>query len=406
MVIIPISYRYAFSPRNKHRVVSFVIVAALAIGMMAIISILSVMNSLQDELIDELKTIESFHLEVKDFENKDIDTVVATLKEIDGVIGVYPYIETRVILQNRTTGTSRTARMRGVRDSLFSEQNPFSEQINFLIIDEDSSSLKIGYSLYKSLQTRDREDIEISYLGKGKAVSLTLKTLSKPIGSVFSSPLLEFDSSTFFIDLDFIQEEIGKEKIVYGIYIEDDNVSHIIKLKKSIVELYPDASMSSWQEIHAPFYSALLLEKMLMYLFLLCIFVIVAINIRNSTNRLIHAKERELAILRALGATKHVVRSIIITSSMIITVTGVIIGIVLGVLISVHIDSLFNVLNSVYHTFTNQYNMLFSYPIEAHISVSEIAMIASFVLCVSFGFTYFGTRRLLSSEPMEMLNHE
>jgi lipoprotein-releasing system permease protein len=406
MVILPISYRYAFSSNNKHRVVSFVIVIALAIGMMAIISILSVMNSLQDELINELKTIESFHIEVSELELQQEEDVIDTLKLIDNVIGVYPYIETRVILQNPENGNSVTSRMRGVHESLFKEQNPLSDQIVFLNDSEHPFSLKMGYSLYKSLQTSEDKDVSISYLGKGKAVSLTLKTLTVPIGGIFYSPLLEFDSSTFYIDLDVIKDEIGREKIVYGLYLEQDNVRHILEVKERILEMFPDASISSWQEIHAPFYSALLLEKMLMYLFLLCIFVIVAINIKNSTNRLIHAKERELAILRALGARKNMVRTIIITSSMIITITGVTIGIILGVLVSMNIRSIFSVLNIVYHTITNQYNMMFSYPIEAQITAVEIMMITAFVLTISFIFTYFGTRRLLSKEPMEMLNHE
>ena len=406
MVILPISYRYAFSSNNKHRVVSFVIVIALAIGMMAIISILSVMNSLQNELINELKTIESFHVEVSELELQKEENVIDTLKLIDNVIGVYPYIETRVILQNPENGSSVTSRMRGVHESLFREQNPLSDQINFLKNNEDPSSLKMGYALYKSLQANEDKDISISYLGKGKAVSLTLKTLTVPIGGIFYSPLLEFDSSTFYIDLDAIKDEIGRDKIIYGLYLKQDDVRHILDVKEHILEMFPDASISSWQEIHAPFYSALLLEKMLMYLFLLCIFVIVAINIKNSTNRLIHAKERELAILRALGARKNMVRTIIITSSMIITITGVTIGIILGVLVSMNIRSIFSVLNIVYHTITHQYNMMFSYPIEAHITVVEIMMIAAFVLSISFAFTYFGTRRLLSKEPMEMLNHE
>ncbi len=393
MVILPISYRYAFSSNNKHRVVSFVIVIALAIGMMAIISILSVMNSLQDELINELKTIESFHIEVSELELQQEEDVIDTLKLIDNVIGVYPYIETRVILQNPENGNSVTSRMRGVHESLFKEQNPLSDQIVFLKDSEHPFSLKMGYSLYKSLQTSEDKDVSISYLGKGKAVSLTLKTLTVPIGGIFYSPLLEFDSSTFYIDLDVIKDEIGREKIVYGLYLEQDNVRHILEVKERILEMFPDASISSWQEIHAPFYSALLLEKMLMYLFLLCIFVIVAINIKNSTNRLIHAKERELAILRALGARKNMVRTIIITSSMIITITGVTIGIILGVLVSMNIRSIFSVLNIVYHTITNQYNMMFSYPIEAQITAVEIMMITAFVLTIFFYIYLFWNKK-------------
>ena len=406
MILLPISYRYAFSLQNRHRVVSYVIVIALAIGMMAIISILSVMNSLQDELIDELKTIESFSVTVSKIESTDEQSVISQVKAMKGVIGVYPYTETRVILQNKELGTSVTSRMRGVKESLFTESNPFSDQISFLSNDENPSSLLMGYSLYRSLQTRESEDIHISYLGKGRAVALTLKTLSAPIGAVFYSPLAEFDSSTFFIDLDLIKDEIGPEKIIYGIYIENDDVKHVRALKESILEVFPGASVSSWQEIHAPFYSALLLEKMLMYLFLLCIFIIVAINIKNSSNRLIHAKEREMAILRALGMRKHMVRNIIITSSMIISITGVTIGIILGVLVSMNIESIFSLLNGLYHTMTNQYNVLLSYPIEAHITAMEILFIAIFVLVLSYLFTYVGTRRLLKKEPMEMLNHE
>ncbi|NCB00907.1 MAG: ABC transporter permease [Spirochaetia bacterium] len=408
MVILPISSRYAFSKSNRHRVISFVIVAALAIGMMAIISILSVMNSLQNSLIQEMKTIESFHLEVSNLlQSTTKEEIVGTLNELEGVIGAYPYIETSVIVQNKEKGISQTSRMRGVSPSLFNEKNPLSDRLAIIDMGETNSfNLIMGHSLYKAVSLGQQKEVDISYLGKGKAVSLTLKSLTVPISRLFYSPLSEFDSSTFYIDIDKVTQDIGSEKIVYGLYVVDDRAKNIASLKKEIQEIYPEATISSWQEIHAPFYSALYLEKLLMYVFLLCIFFIVAINIKNSTNRLIHAKERELAILRALGARKGRVSQIIITSSMIITLSGVVIGIVLGLLVTHNIDSIFSFINVVYYAIVGRYNNFFSYPFNAFVSVSEIAIISSFVIIVSFLFTYFGTRRLLSLEPMEMLNHE
>ncbi len=407
MVILPISYRYAFSKANRHRVVSFVIVFALAIGMTAIISILSVMNALQYSLLDELKTIESFHLEVSFTNMHESNEIIANLSSIDGVVGAYPFIDTKVIVQNNDSGNSFTSRMRGIPLSIFTETNPLSERISLIeLANNQQGSVIMGSPLYRNLSLNSLSHITISYLGKGKTLSLTLKTLQESVTSVFYSQLKEFDASSFYIDLNKIVDEIGNDKIVYGLYLTHDSIRDVNSIIEQIRRIYPDAKTSSWQEIHAPFYSALLLEKLLMYLFLLCIFIIVAISIKNSTNRLIHAKERELAILRALGARKKDVSIIIIASSMIITFCGIVIGLVLGLLVSNNMQVLFSILNKIYYLFTGNMNMLFSYPLDATISWLEVTLISTFVFTVSFLFTYGGTRRLLKIEVMEMLNHE
>ncbi len=405
MVTSLLAWRYAFSKSNRHRVISLVIMGAIAIGIMAIIIILSVMNSLQDDILDNLKSVESFQMHVSNLPDLPIEQLSASLSALENVNSVFPFVETRMIIQNEESGKSATGRIRAVPPSLFETDNPFSEKIS-LSSSSMSFTLIIGYPLYNYLDAETGGSVSLNYLGKGNALSLTLKHLDRYVSNVYQSPISEFNESTIFVPLDTLLDDIGEEDLIYGLFLQDDSPKKMKQLTQAIQELYPESTIQSWQEIHGPFYSALLLEIVLMYLFLIFMFFIVALNLKNATVRLIHAKQRELAILRALGATKKMINHVIISSTTIISALGVLLGSILGMVVSCNLRTIFLLLNRVFIFFTGRSHVILSYPIKSEIAVYEILAIAGTIILLTWIFTYVGSRKLLSREPMEMLWHE
>jgi lipoprotein-releasing system permease protein len=172
------------------------------------------------------------------------------------------------------------------------------------------------------------------------------------------------------------------------------------------MELFANARILTWQQLNNAFYSALLLEKTLMYLFLFFMFVILGVNIRNASARLLFVKRKELAIQRAMGSYRGQTTLVFILQAVIITALGEIVGIAAGLFVSANINKVFSWINTLQYGFTGRNNPLLSYPFVTLVKKEEVFIVAVSVLLLAMSFAYLGCRRLLKEEPMEMLYHE
>ncbi|HCG62273.1 MAG TPA: hypothetical protein DHV69_05685 [Sphaerochaeta sp.] len=411
MFTLKLAWRYAFSRSNRHRSATIVIMLGIAVGMLAIIIMLSLMNRLQSDLLDQVKSIESFHVQVtfpaNESDARTVDDIVAALRGTPGVAQVYPQVNTQVLIQNPATNRSTTARLRIIDSSIWKTENPFSDRTH-MVRGSYPTPLHIatGTALATKLSLALGDSINMTVLGAGKTVVLAPTTIAVTASGVFRTGLPEFDSSTLVTDLDPLVSTIGAKRIMYGLYLEDGYVDNSKQVLRSITETFPSATIRTWQQVNSAFYSALTLEKVLMYLFLFFMFIILAVNMKNASSRLLHVKQRELAILRAVGAQKTTATKVFLGQTIIITVLGETLGIIGGVYLGKYIGNVFSWLNSLQYLFTRRDNLLLAYPFTTEVKAMEVALIAISVLVLSLGFTYLGCRRLFRKEPMEMLYHD
>ena len=144
MVTPKIAYRYAFSKSNRHRSASLIIVFGLAIGMMALITLLALMNSLQSDLLDQVKSIESFHLQLSVTSNENIGEITQKIALLEGVAGVYPHVNTQVMVGSLRNGESSTGRLRVVDETIWLEENPFMDHLFFIYQNKNNLFLVEG----------------------------------------------------------------------------------------------------------------------------------------------------------------------------------------------------------------------------------------------------------------------
>ncbi len=411
MFVGALSWRYAFSRSNRHRTASFVIMIGIAIGMMAIVTILALMNSLQFELLDQVKSIESFHLQVTlsldESKAVDWETVVERLGGLEHVLEVVPFIDTQVLVQDLSSKKSSTARLRAVPLELWSGNNPFAHDVFFLTGKPPMTDrIAVGYMLGSALALRLDDTLSITVLREGQTATLAPYTLSMGTSGLFRTSLAEFDANTLLGDIDQFASLLGAHRIVYGLYLDAERMDKATPVIEAIMQLYPQSTSKTWQQLNNAFYSALMLEKALMYLFLFFMFVIIGVNIRNASARLLFVKKREIAILRAMGARRRETSAVFLLQAVMITALGEIIGITAGFIISSHINRVFSWWNTLQFRFTGRNNPLLSYPFDTMVKGGEVFLVASSVLLLAVLFSYLGCRHLLQEEPMEMLYHE
>ncbi len=386
---------------------NLLIMISLAVGLASVIVIMSVMNALQHDVLTYLRTIETFHIESEDITEEDPSEVIAALSMIKGVTHVYPFAQTRGIIQSEGSGSSSSVIIRGVPDELLEEENPFTEQSQFQVfLDKEIPSVMLGFPLYSQFAFSPGEPVLLTFLGKGKTLSLTVKASRLPFGGIFTTHLSQFNSGTILVPLSFLLEEIGSDKITYGLYVDERTVDRTQNVSEEISRLYPASQNHTWQELHGPFHSALLLEKAVMYLFLFMMFAIIIFHQKNSTLRLYHAKQREIAVLRSLGVTKRNILSILTLGTLTVTLFGILLGSSFGILIAGNLDMIFQSASTLALNMTGTLNPLLSYPIAGRVDPGEIVLTSLSILLLSLVFTSHVVRGELRHEPMEMLNHE
>lgn len=384
---------------------SLLIMASLAVGLAALIVIMSVMNSLQDEVLDQLRNVQSFHIEIEGVDNRDTEAVVSDLKQIDGVLHVYPFRRVRSVIASETRSAS--VLVIGYAPQFFLEDNPFTRRVflDSIASSPSAEGVYLSLPLMNSLNVSYGETLSFTLLSRGATLARTVQEKSAPVTGLFSTQLKDVSTGSVLVPLSFLNDKGEDDELSFGLYVQDLSVREGNRIAGTIAELLPGSDIHRWQEIHGPFYSALVLEKSLMYVFLFFMFVIITFHQKNSTLRLYHSKRREIAILRSIGMSREKVRWMMIRTAMVVSSTGITIGTLLGILIVRHLPGMFALANRLHIRLFGTSNALLSYPITPILNIGELLTSGSLILFLSFLFSSKVVSKALKKEPMELLHH-
>ena len=390
------SFRYAFSRSRGQRTTSIMILVGIAVGLVALLVISSVMNGLQTAQIDQLRNLESFDLIVRSEKLTKDD-----ISRLDAVETAFDFLETNVLLVDKTSGQSTSARMRANTDNVLSGRR-MSESFNMLSLNgAEGKGFIMSYAMMRKLYLTLTDDLQITFLKPGKTATIVPYATTLGVDGFYSSRMSEFSNSTLFMDYDGLAAIIGKDDSRIGIYI-DGSQSKVIR---QIQSLDPEAEIITWQEYNKAVYSALMLEKALMYVFLAFMFLIICVNLKNSTRRLLVNKQREGAMLRALGCSRRRVNLIFLMQGMIVCLSGEILGIIIGKIVIANLQGILALVDKIVITLTGRATVLTQVPLNAAVGNWEIAIVCLFVFAISLLFTSIGCRRIHRKEIMEVILH-
>ena len=404
-------WRYAFSRGNRHRKANIAILLGIMVGMAALITILSLMNSLQDDLIEQVRSVESFHIQAV-FDSDEValkgyDAIIEALEAIEHVSYARPFIDIQALVQNKSSRRSTTVRLRALLPSIWDDASDFNHMAK--IIDgskQTKDGIVFGSTVASALALRVSDDIAITFLRPGRTATLAPYSLSLTARGTFTTELAEYDGSTAIADFEAILAQSGVSDVRFGIFVDKAYVDRLDPILHTIRQNFERVELNTWQELNEAFYSALLLEKILMYIFLISIFFIIGVNIRNASGRLLFHKRREAAMMRALGAKKRTVSAIFLLQGTLIAFLGVLLGTGTGIALSYNITTVFSWLNTLQRIFSGYSSSLLAYPFSITIRTGEVLLAGIIVICLACINSYFGIRRMLQTEPMEILYHE
>lgn len=385
MVNLKLIWRYAFSKSNRHRNIALIILVGISVGTFALLVVLSLMNNLQSLMIENIKDIETFHIQAdsnQSFEN------------FQEITSSYRFKDYQVISQ--TLNGSETLRLRLLEDNIYSDVNPFNEKVSLLSGSyPKENQVLLSNNLRYKMGITVGDEIELTLLVGGKNTPLVPVNYKVTVSGIYNSPLIEFDLNTLLGNIDLVQQ---KQSYSYALYLKNSSPTKVTKLLGKL------ENAKGWVSLNRGFYSALMLEKALMYLFLLFMFLILAINMRNAFNRLLHAKQPEVALLKSIGYTNNSLFKVFVSQGALISILGQFIAVVATLFVKERVSLIFNFFNRIQRIFTSQDNILLTYPFVLEINVSEMILVNLLLFLIALLFTYSGVKGVLKSEVVEILD--
>jgi len=330
--------------RQKHAFISlitFLSIAGVAVGVMALIVVISVMAGFESDLKDRILGIEShIVLTKKGGSFFDYRKVSGLIKENEQVAASSPFIHSQVMIKSQTTASG--AVLRGVDpESVGSVVKHFRNsglKENLMAVRTTSGELSIpGIILGKELAASLR-------VGRGDIIYIVSpRGMLTPMGHIpsmkrfqvtglFESGMYEYDGAYAYIDLREAQRMLRLNDTVTGIEIKVKDIYRAGQIAENLVAIIGFGyEAKDWMKMNRNLFSALKLEKTVMFIILTLIIFVAAFNIASSLIMMVMKKTRDIGILKAMGASSTSIRRIFVYSGMAIGTIGTFLGIFFGI---------------------------------------------------------------------------
>ncbi len=461
--VLFVASRY-FRARRQSRgaATSVLAVAGIAVGVMALNTVLGVMNGFQLDTIEAILEINSYHLRVRPAVEADPDgagqadmerfgdsgrdavnrrpfvgadgrlggpgvadraaPVVDAVIDTPGVLSVVPFLDVQGIGRGLFS-SSQVLYIRGLPDDAPELDPGFGSQVRMTHGAFDLSgpeSMVIGSELARSLGAQVGSIVQIVNLSGPELNALRPQEEQFVVTGVFQSEFFEYDRSWAFVSLDKATAMAGNaDDIVLGLKLEDRFADRRIAaaLQQDLREAGLNAEVESWRLFNRSIFGALQLEKTLMMVLLGLIFIVVGVSIYQTLRRTVLERREEIALLKALGATPSGVRAVFAFDGVLIGVAGATIGTLLGLMLAYNINEVFafveivaSAVASVLDTksqvsfFSADYFYISEVP--SSVLLLETMLIFVFACVSATAAAYLAGRRATAIRPSQVLRYE
>ena len=402
-----IAFRY-LKTRKKDgflNIISIFSFIGISLGVAVLIIVMSVMNGFRTELINKIVGFNS-HVTVKSYD-KPIDIKKlnnADLKLISNELILSNTGEAVVINKDYTKGIV----LRGYSKKDFSKleiikQENFTGNSNNLIDYNISIGKELSYSL--NLQIGDKIII-MSPSGVGTIIGNLPKQQSFIVSSIFDSGLADFDQNIAFINITSLENffDLNKRDRNLEIYLRDPQ--NIEKVKIKIQSIFNNETIYTWSDMNSSLFSALKVERNVMFIILSLIIIVAAFNIISGLTILVKNRTREIAILKSIGVLNKSIAKIFFLIGIIIGSSATIFGIFLGVIFSLYVENLRAFLSNIFNISLFPEEIYFLSKMPSEINISSIFIISICSILITILVSIFPAIKASKLDPVKALKYE
>ena len=335
-----ITFRY-LKTRKKDgflNVITIFSFIGISLGVAVLIIVMSVMNGFRSDLIKKINGFNS-HATIQSYENKlNLKKIYnsSLKKNLDQII--FSNNGEGILIKEKFT---KGVMLRGYKKDDFKKlrivQNEFFSGNKLLDKNEISISKEMSHDL--GLNINDKLTLIFSSSEDTLVGSLPKKKTFQ-IRSFYSTGFNDFDKNIVFININDLESQLNLEAKNRFLEIYFKNPNDISKLKNELVKIYPEELIYTWADLNKPLFSALKVERNVMFIILSLIIIVAAFNIISGLTILVKNKTREIAILKSIGVKNKSIRNIFFLVGFIIGSSATFFGVILGVVFSIYIENI------------------------------------------------------------------
>jgi lipoprotein-releasing system permease protein len=406
-----IAARY-LRPRRREAFISIIAVLSflgIMLGVATLIVVMAVMNGFRAQLIDKILGLNGhFVVQAMDSELTDFDAVSRRIAQVPGVVSAIPLVEGQALASGAETSSG--ALVRGVREEDLRRVPGIANNIRLGTIEDfnQSEGVAIGTRLAAALGLTLGDALTlVSPRGNITPLGVTPRIKAYPVVAIFEIGMSEYDSSFIFMPFEEAQiyfNQDGKATAI-EVYLDDPDA---IDAMRPVIEEAAERQilLGDWRQRNSTFFSALEVERNVMFLILLLIVLVAALNIISGLIMLVKDKGRDIAILRTMGATRGAIMRVFFMTGAAIGTTGTLAGFLLGVVICLNVESIRQFLSRLTRTEVFSPELYFLSQLPADMDSGETVSVIVMALTLSFLATIYPAWRAARLDPVEALRNE
>jgi lipoprotein-releasing system permease protein len=380
----------------------------IVLGVATLIIVMAVMNGFRKELLDKILGLNG-HLVVQpqDTPLTDYEAVAERISKLQGIRLAVPMVEGQALVSSPVNASG--VMVRGVRGADLGKLPSIANNIKQGTLEgfDQGQGVVIGRRLADLLTVRVGDMVTlVSPRGAVTPMGTTPRIKAYKVAAVFEIGMSEYDAAIVFMPLIEAQAYFNRAGDVTAIEVYTADPDKIAQLRPLITQAAERSIfMIDWRQRNSTFFSALQVERNVMFLILTLIVLVAVLNIVSGLIMLVKDKSSDIAILRTMGATQSAIMRVFLITGASIGVVGTITGFFVGLLVCRNIESIRQFMSWLTNTELFRSEIYFLSRLPAEMDIGETTAVVMMALVLSLAATLYPSWRAARLDPVEALRY-
>jgi lipoprotein-releasing system permease protein len=412
-----IGLRYLKAKRKQAfiSIITLISIAGVTLGVMALIVVLSVMSGFESTLKEKILGTQA-HLVLAKVNQEGMDNyeeVTRQVEEVEGVVAATPFIVSQVMLSSESNVFGVV--LNGIDPDRVGKVTELAHNLKAGRLQDLKPSTEkglpgiiLGVELAKHLSVDLNDTLKvISPLGTITPMGMMPKMKSFRVIGIFRSGMYEYDSSMAYISLESAQKFFGMAGHVTGIEIKTKDIYRVKEIGRAIRRKmgFPFWT-KDWMEMNRNLFSALKLEKIAMFIILVLIVLVAAFNIISTLIMVVMEKNKDIAILKSMGAPSKGILKIFMIEGWVIGVVGTALGLILGLGIAFNLETVTGFVEGLFGFKILSSDVYYIDKLPSQVNPLDVGLIVITTIGISLLATLYPSWRASKLDPAEALRYE